>query len=324
MDNATLEQFKLLLNKNKGNVLGEEEIKNLKENIHGLLYPEYRNCKERYYNFSFHDKYDPLKLLDILIDELIKSNPNGEIINLIQDLIQDMWKKSPALAVHSVRVSYLSMYLTQEILFSEKSIVAVHGSYEEELMIQNGLAGLLHDIGKLIGRKNQSESQGRMSNMEYQLYCEHVINGHFFLKKNGIKENVLYGVLQHHEKCNGKGFPMELHGGNITNTGKILFIANQFEHHTEKYGDFTKIEPFAVIHKMLAGIMEMELSYVTKLWKSMLQNFLGEKVVLTDGNIAELYQIDAKEPTKSIVRINGDIVRLSNFNGLEIEKMAEI
>lgn len=56
----------------------------------------------------------------------------------------------------------------------------------------------------------------------------------------------------------------------------------------------------------------------------MLHNFIGEKVLLTDGSIAELYQIDVKEPTKSIVRINGDIKRLSNYTDLEIERMVRV
>lgn len=323
MDSIMLEKFKNILN--QSTELTDEEYQMRQEKLERVLLAEYEKCEGRYFGYCIGSYLKLPKLVENLVEYLTLHNPNGEIT----DILLRMQRENEKLYVHSVRVSYLCLVVTVGVLEKQKGkrMINLNGAYERDLFVQNGLSGLLHDIGKITAdsRKPQKiwDEKEKMTPMEHQRYREHVIRGHYFLKNNGIHGDVLSGVLQHHENCAGKGFPMKLKAHDITDTGKIVAIANSWEHLTEDVNDFAQVDPFMLVRVMNESILILDQQYVSVLWEKLLQKFVGEKVRLTSGDVAELHKINAETPIKSMIRIGQKLENLERSD-VEIEKLINV
>ena len=97
------------------------------------------------------------------------------------------------------------------------------------------LAGLLHDIGKI----NLPQD---VADMEMKDMGPHAIEAYkkhpqfsldvAKLKKIALPDPVIKGILHHHEAFNGTGYPAGLVGPRISKEGRLLAIANEFDHRT--------------------------------------------------------------------------------------------
>lgn len=323
MDAIMLERFKNILK--QSTELSGEEYQMRQEKLEKVLLAEYEKCEGRYFDFCMGSQLKLPKLVENLVEYLTLHNQNGEIT----DILLRMQGENEKLYVHSVRVSYICLVLTVGVLEKQKGkrMIDFNGTYERDLFVQNGLSGLLHDIGKITAdsRKPQKiwNEKENMTPMENQRYREHVIRGHYFLKNNGICGGVLSGVLQHHENCAGKGFPMKLKEHDITDTGKIVAIANSWEHLTEDVKDFSQVDPFMLVRVMNESALILDQKYVSVLWEKLLNKFVGKKVQLTNGNVAELYRVNEKTPIKSTIRMGQNLVNLER-NDVEIEKLVNV
>ncbi|MCD6308422.1 MAG: HD domain-containing protein, partial [Candidatus Latescibacteria bacterium] len=88
----------------------------------------------------------------------------------------------------------------------------------------------LHDIGKSIIPRHIAQKNSRLSDEEWALIRRHPQEGLKLLEKlHESSEEIRIIVLQHHERHNGKGYPMGLMGDNIHTYAKICAIADAFD-----------------------------------------------------------------------------------------------
>ena len=119
---------------------------------------------------------------------------------------------------HGMNVSIYSMALANRLGFSSKMSL-----YEV------GLSGLTHDIGKLKIHKKLLSKNGLSESEVYEIQ-KHPIYSKEILIANGIdNDNIINGVLEHHEASNGSGYPFGKMEEDISAYGKILIIANRFD-----------------------------------------------------------------------------------------------
>ena len=113
------------------------------------------------------------------------------------------------------------------------SMVATQFDFESEMSQKTlGLACLFHDIGKSkLPPKVATMPTILLTSEELKLYKEHprigteMILGHKFLNPT-----ICQLVMQHHEACDGSGFPKGLYGPEIHKMSKIIFFADQIAH----------------------------------------------------------------------------------------------
>jgi len=91
------------------------------------------------------------------------------------------------------------------------------------------LAGLLHDIGKIGVPEAVLTKKGRLTDEEFDLIKRHPRIGHDILRGIPSLEDVLPGVLHHHERWDGKGYPTGAAGEEISLFGRILAVADVFD-----------------------------------------------------------------------------------------------
>lgn len=91
------------------------------------------------------------------------------------------------------------------------------------------VAGDLHDIGKISTPDSVLLKPGRLTNEEYDIIKRHPVDGANMLMQFDIDGPILEGVLYHHERLNGSGYPEGLKGDDIPLFARILAIADSFD-----------------------------------------------------------------------------------------------
>ncbi len=91
------------------------------------------------------------------------------------------------------------------------------------------IAGLVHDVGKIGVPEAVLCKRGRLTAEEFELMKKHPMIGYNILKDIPPMQDVLPGVLCHHERWDGKGYPQGLSTSNIPLYGRILALADTFD-----------------------------------------------------------------------------------------------
>jgi HD-GYP domain-containing protein (c-di-GMP phosphodiesterase class II) len=127
---------------------------------------------------------------------------------------------------HSERVALLSRWIADKL--AEKEPLS------EEQIHKIYLAGLLHDIGKMGISELVLRKKGKLTEEEFSQIRAHPAVGANIL--SGIKQmkDIVPGILCHHERVDGKGYPAGLTGEQIPLIGKIVGLADSFDAMTSK------------------------------------------------------------------------------------------
>ncbi|WP_428561766.1 MAG: HD-GYP domain-containing protein [Solidesulfovibrio sp. DCME] len=123
---------------------------------------------------------------------------------------------------HGVNVAVVAVAFGTALGFPPKGLKAL------------GLAGLFHDVGKTGVPDAILNKPGRLTPEEFEQIKEHPALGCRILAGRGLGEDVLRGVGEHHEKCDGSGYPKGLSGGAVHPFGRILGVADVFDALTSK------------------------------------------------------------------------------------------
>lgn len=127
--------------------------------------------------------------------------------------------KDPETASHIARVSHYSKLLARAYGLSEE---------EQEIIYY---AAPLHDIGKIGIKDDILLKPGKLSAEEFEDMKTHTIKGGDILKDKTNSFLVAGKIiaLTHHEKYNGKGYPLGLKGEDIPLYGRIVAVADVFD-----------------------------------------------------------------------------------------------
>lgn len=92
------------------------------------------------------------------------------------------------------------------------------------------LSAKYHDIGKLFIDDNILYKEGRLTEEEFKIIKMHTWYSHDALLSTEMFDNeILESVLLHHERIDGRGYPIGLKGKDIPETAKVLTICDSYE-----------------------------------------------------------------------------------------------
>ena len=119
---------------------------------------------------------------------------------------------------HSVDVATMAMVIAKK-----------HG-LDDDSVREVGISGLLHDMGKSKIPNEVLNKPARLTDEEFHLMKQHALFGYQILKeKNEFNDKILLGVLQHHEKLNGRGYPMGVPAEKIHLYARIISVADIYD-----------------------------------------------------------------------------------------------
>lgn len=139
-----------------------------------------------------------------------------DMVQLIADAVD---RRDPCTGDHSSRVAELARAVARAAGLDERTCELVYES------------GRVHDIGKIAIPDAVLLKAGpdRLNEKEFAKMQEHPQAGHDLLKQYPIMQAVLPGVLDHHEKWDGTGYPRRLKGEEISLLGRVLAVADVFD-----------------------------------------------------------------------------------------------
>jgi HD-GYP domain-containing protein (c-di-GMP phosphodiesterase class II) len=90
-------------------------------------------------------------------------------------------------------------------------------------------SALLHDVGKIGIRDAVLKKEGKLNDEEFTHIKEHPVRSHKVVQQIPQLQAALDGVLYHHERYNGTGYPAGLKGEQIPLQARIIQIADVFD-----------------------------------------------------------------------------------------------
>ncbi len=118
---------------------------------------------------------------------------------------------------HSERVALMGSRLAAALGMSDEQVERVR------------IAGLVHDVGKIGVPEAVLCKPGRLTDEEFAQIKRHPVIGHTILQDIGPLAEMLPGVLYHHERWDGRGYPEGLGGADIPRLGRLLAVADAFD-----------------------------------------------------------------------------------------------
>jgi HD superfamily phosphohydrolase YqeK len=118
---------------------------------------------------------------------------------------------------HSERVSRGSAMLAREIGMRAERVEAI--TY----------AGMLHDVGKLGVPTKVLQKSGKLTEEEYAAIQLHPMRGLEIVREIGFLDEALAGIMHHHERIDGRGYPLGLAGDEIPEFARVIAVADAFD-----------------------------------------------------------------------------------------------
>jgi putative nucleotidyltransferase with HDIG domain len=120
--------------------------------------------------------------------------------------------------MHSVAVCALMIALARQLKLPDTWIR------------EAGMAGLMHDIGKMTIGTDILNKPGRLTDPEYAAMRLHPEGGLRILQQSGVLNAAAYDVcLHHHEKFDGSGYPFGLQGEQISVLARMAAICDVYD-----------------------------------------------------------------------------------------------
>lgn len=183
--------------------------------------------------------------------------------------------------------------------------------------------GLLHDIGKTKISNDILEKPEKLTPEEFNAIKKHPIYGYEFIKKiPSINQNILLGVLMHHEREDGSGYPMGLKGDQIHYFAKIVAICDIYDAMTSDHTYKNRQTPFDVLEMFENKCFDILDPKFRMVFTTHIANYYtGDLVKLNTGETAEIIHINPHFIAKPLVRVYDRFIDLSKEVNIKIVEM---
>ncbi|MCA1989276.1 MAG: HD domain-containing protein [Desulfarculus sp.] len=132
---------------------------------------------------------------------------------------------------------------------------------EEAKVEQAGLGAILHDIGKTLIPKRILNKPGRLSDEERQAIESHPLQGLGLCTQVELSQTTLHGILYHHERLDGQGYPCGLRKDQIPITVRAITAADTYDALTSSrpYSEpKTPFQALSLMRETLGGQLDPE------------------------------------------------------------------
>jgi putative nucleotidyltransferase with HDIG domain len=220
---------------------------------------------------------------------------------------------------HSINVSILAV------------ILGKHLGLDKPALLQLGLAGMYHDVGKAKIPESILNKPGKLTKAEFETMKSHPLEGYRIMKgQKDLDPEILRAVVEHHERHDGTGYPRGLKSEDIGRFSRIISVVDVYDALTSR-----RVYKDAMAPAKALGMMYQ--------WRDRdypphaIENFIrcigvfpvGSFVKLTGGEFGIVANVNPQRPTKPEVKVVMDakmrpqIPRTLDLWGLEGSDQAQ-
>jgi putative nucleotidyltransferase with HDIG domain len=151
------------------------------------------------------------------IDARLYNKMRGLFLGVITSLTRAIDAKDNYTNGHSERVMKYTVAIGREM------------GLEGETLESLRLASLLHDIGKIGIKESILIKPAKLLGYERRQIKMHPSIGARIIESMDDSDAIRRGILEHHERYDGKGYPNRLKGKQISIEGRIIAVADVFD-----------------------------------------------------------------------------------------------
>lgn len=224
-----------------------------------------------------------------LVDSLMS---NSDILINVEDLrLYDDYTYN-----HSLGVAILSIAIGLSLALNRNDLYDL------------ALCAILHDIGKMGIPIEIISKPSRLTAEEYQIVKQHPVLGTQFLLRNKIiSKKICSGILTHHERVDGTGYPNGLAGDGIPLFGRIVSVADVYDALTSSrpYRDPSSA-PEAIEYIMGGSGKIFDIQVVSAFLKKVSPYPVGSCVKLSNGKTAVVVKQNDYNPLRPVIQLFED------------------
>lgn len=170
------------------------------------------------------------------------------------------------------------------------------------------LGAVLHDMGKTQVPLSILHKPAQLTASERTLVHRHPRWGVELLTRHAqLPAPALQGIYEHHERCDGSGYPHGLWGSRISRSGKIVAVADFYDALTSDRPYHSRLAPHLVIEQLLVmGRRSFDANIVRALLRSLVPYPVGSTVMMDSGETGEVIGYDQNFPYRPRVLIMRD------------------
>ncbi len=246
--------------------------------------------------------FQPVEMCTIQICKYLNDDTNIlSFLNSVQD-------KNPYMYSHPVNVAFLSFVIGKWL--------NLEGPKLENLV----RTGLLHDIGKTKIKDSLLNKADKLTLEEMEKLKSHPVIGYKILNKVSIFDSeVLHGVLFHHERMDGTGYPLGLKGEKINMVSRIIAIADTFDAITANNSYSKKNTPLKAVEEIKANSFNHLDPYICQVFvNSIIDYYSGREIRLSNEKVGNIVNINPVEITKPLVLWENEYHDLSVERDIEV------
>lgn len=313
----------------KGSIIRTNHINRLKDCgiFQMVVYEEEMRYEEEIFSDNpveeFYEK--ACKEIGKIIEQL-KTNPKinlAHVFSLTENILDTVYKNKDHILLLTGYKSSPDIYLhnhSQDVcIYSLLAAKAIGLSYDESINL--GIGALLHDIGKTKISEQILSKRAKLMVDEFEEVKKHPIYGYYMLQNiPQLDPAISRIVLEHHERCNGSGYPNNLRSEEIGKLSKIVAVADIYDALTSDRVYKKKVLPHEAAEYLLS-ISTSQLDF--EITKVFLQNIAiypnGCQVLLNTNEIAVVIDSNISMPLRPSLKILTDHQRKPLLNPFKFD-----
>lgn len=199
------------------------------------------------------------------------------------------------LVVHSLRSTIYALVIGLQLKFP------IHK------LIELGVSCILHEIGMIRLPPQLYMGNKILTPVEKNAIFTHPVISYNILREFSFPLNICLGVLEHHERENGEGYPRKLSKEKISIYAKIIAVACSYE-------AVTAPRPYKEARDAYTGIIDImknqgkqyDETIIRALLFSLSLYPIGLYVLLSNNKIGQVVDVNPENPKYPVVEIQGE------------------
>ena len=195
---------------------------------------------------------------------------------------------------HSVNVAILTLLVGEVLGYSKKEL--------HEL----GTAALLHDLVMLSIPQEIWQKHGALSPAEMEEVRKHPVYGEELLRAKGFSEEIIKVAREHHERCDGSGYPDGKQEKEISFKARIVAVTDVYDACISSRPYREQLTPQQALEQLFAEKEKYDPVVLNAFISVMAIYPIGSLVVLNSGQVAKVIRVSKNNPFRPEVRIYFD------------------
>lgn len=215
----------------------------------------------------------------------------------VQALVQAVETKDYYTRGHSERVSRAAVMIAKEIGMNDERTESLR------------LTGMLHDLGKLGVPTRLLQKSGSLTEDEFAAIQLHPVRGVEVVRGIEFLREAYNGIMHHHERMDGRGYPLGLSGKAIPEFARVIAVADAFDcmTSTRSYRSASTVEEALAEVRRCAGA-QFDPEMVDALERAVEKQGWEPTVAATpaEATATSIAQFDDDDPTVRVPVIQAD------------------